>query len=240
MSADVTRIRADNPGPLTLRGTNTWVAGNDPCFVVDPGPALDDHLDAVEAEVARRGGADWIALTHGHADHSEAVEPLRGRIGSPPVARFGDVPAGVPFSVVPTPGHAPDHVAFVWENVGFTGDAVLGEGSVFVSSDLAGYLDSLRALQALSLDALLPGHGPPIDDPAAKFSEYLDHRLDRERRLVEALAGGARTIDEMLDAAWADVPDVLRPAAAITLGAHLGKLDEEGRLPEGVQRPGRA
>ncbi len=101
---------------------------------------------------------------------------------------------------------------------------MLGEGSVFVSADLAAYLDGLRALRALDLDVLCPGHGPPIDDPRAKLDEYLEHRLDRERRLVAALERGLRTEDELLDAAWPDAPPALRPFAAISLRAHLEKL----------------
>ena len=96
------------------------------------------------------------------------------------------------------------------------------------------YLDSLRRLRSLSLDVLCPGHGPYVWDPAAKLDEYISHRLDRERRLLEALAEGARSEDELLDAAWPEVPAELRGAAALTLRAHLEKLSEEGRLPPGA------
>jgi glyoxylase-like metal-dependent hydrolase (beta-lactamase superfamily II) len=85
---------------------------------------------------------------------------------------------------------------------------------------------------------LLPGHGPPVHDPAAKLDQYIAHRLDRERRLVAALDAGARTVDELLDQVWDDAPAALRPAAAVTLAAHLDKLADEGRLPTGVERPG--
>jgi glyoxylase-like metal-dependent hydrolase (beta-lactamase superfamily II) len=117
---------------------------------------------------------------------------------------------------------------------------VLGEGSVFIAPDpgaLRGYLEGLERLQGIPLDVLCPGHGPPVINPSAKLSEYIAHRLDRERRLVEALAAGLRTPDELLDRVWDDVPAVLRPAAAVTLAAHLDKLAEEGRLPDGVSRP---
>ena len=82
-----------------------------------------------------------------------------------------------------------------------------------------------------------PGHGPVVFDPVAKIDEYLAHRLKRERRLQDAIAGGARTVEEMLDGAWGEVPAALRPAAAVTLAAHLDKLADEGRLPSDVQRP---
>ena len=145
-----------------------------------------------------------------------------------------------PLRAVATPGHAPDHFAFVHGRAALTGDAVLGEGSVFIAPDpqaLTGYLEGLRKLRELPLDVLLPGHGPVVAEPHAKLDEYVSHRLDRERRLVAALALGARTVDELLDAAWTEVPEVLRPAATVTLAAHLDKLADEGRLPDGVQRP---
>jgi glyoxylase-like metal-dependent hydrolase (beta-lactamase superfamily II) len=145
-----------------------------------------------------------------------------------------------PLTAVAVPGHAPDHLAFVAGPVCFAGDAVLGAGSVFIAPGpgaLAGYLEGLRRLRALPLDVLCPGHGPPVLDPAAKLDEYVAHRLDRERRLVEALAAGHRRVDELLDAVWDDAPAELRPAAAITLRAHLDKLRDEGRLPAGVELP---
>ena len=231
---DVAWVRADNPSPMTLEGTNTWLLGRDPCFVVDPGPLLEAHVDAVVAEAEARGGAGGIALTHGHADHTDAVEAVRERLGAPPVATEGDLG---PLRAVATSGHSPDHVAWVWGAVCCTGDAVLGEGSVFVSTDLAAYLDALRVLRALDLDLLLPGHGPPVTDAAAKLDEYVAHRLEREQRLLDALARGSRTVDELLDDAWSDAPRALRLPAAVTLAAHLDKLAAEGRLPEGVERP---
>ncbi len=216
-------VRAANPGPLTLSGTNTWIAGSEPAYVVDPGPALDAHLDAVAAAVAERGGPGGIALTHDHGDHADGLEGLLRRLGDVPVARGESLG---PLEALPLPGHAPDHVVYVFGRAAFTGDAVLGEGSVFVSADLAAYLDGLQALRALDLDLLCPGHGPPIGDPQAKLDEYLEHRRDREQRLVAALARGLRTEDELLDAAWPDAPPALRPFAAISLRAHLEKLGE--------------
>jgi glyoxylase-like metal-dependent hydrolase (beta-lactamase superfamily II) len=241
---DVAHLRADNPGPFTLTGTNTWLVGRDPCWIVDPGPALDDHVAGVLAEAGRRGGAGGIALTHRHRDHDESADEVARSLGAPVAAstgradvRLADGDGFGPLRTIATPGHTAEHVAFVAGRVAFTGDAVLGEGSVYVAGWLAAYLDSLRRLRAMDLALALPGHGPVIEDPSAKLDEYVEHRLDRERRLVAALDAGARTVDEMLDAAWDDAPQVLRPAAAVTLAAHLGKLDEEGRLPAGVERP---
>ncbi len=248
---EIVGLRADNPGPFTLSGTNTWIVGSDPAWLVDPGPDLSAHAAAVIDEVERRGGLGGVALTHDHGDHSGAVPAVRERFPHAPVAaargevdrllrggsRFG------PLEVVSTPGHAPDHVAFVVGTAALTGDAVLGQGSVFIAPDpgaLTRYLEALRELRRRDLSVLLPGHGPPVGDPAAKLDEYVAHRLERERRLVEGLDAGARTVGEMLDAAWDDVPEQLRPAATITLAAHLDKLQAEGRLPPDVERPGPA
>jgi glyoxylase-like metal-dependent hydrolase (beta-lactamase superfamily II) len=132
------------------------------------------------------------------------------------------------------PGHAPDHFALIYDRACFTGDAVLGEGSVFIAPDrgaLAAYLAGLRRLRERDLDVLCPGHGSPIWEPRAKLDQYIDHRLERERLLIVALAEGRRSIEELLDAAWSDVPAELRPVAAVSLRAHLDKLADEHRLP---------
>lgn len=246
---EIVGLRADNPGPFTLTGTNTWIIGSDPAWLVDPGPDLPGHAAAVIAEVERRGGLGGVALTHDHVDHSGALPAVRAQFPQATVAAArGDVDrllhdgsAFGPLDVVGTPGHAPDHLAFIAGTAALTGDAVLGEGSVFIAPDpgaLTRYLEALEKLRRRDLSVLLPGHGPPVGDPAAKLDEYVAHRLDREHRLVRGLEAGARTVEEMLDAAWDDVPQQLRPAATITLAAHLDKLAAEGRLPAGVQRPG--
>lgn len=149
-------------------------------------------------------------------------------------ARFG------PFEVLALPGHAPDHLVFLSGGVAFTGDAVLGQGSVFIAPDpgaLSAYLAGLERLRARHPSLICPAHGPLVEDPEAKLSEYIAHRLDRERRLIAALAEGQRRVDELLDSVWSDAPAALRSAAAVTLAAHLDKLADEGRLPAGVERP---
>jgi glyoxylase-like metal-dependent hydrolase (beta-lactamase superfamily II) len=247
-SYDVLRVRANNPGPLTLSGTNTWLVDRNPTYVIDPGPELPDHLDALLTAIDARGGLGGIALTHHHPDHTEAVGALREQRPAPLAAASGkgiDVKLadGVrfgPLSAVPTPGHTPEHFALTTERVCFTGDAVLGEGSVFVApypGALSGYLNGLIRLCTLDLDVLCPGHGPAVWEPLAKLEDCVGHRYDREHRLIMALAEGRRTIEELLDRAWGDVPPQLRPAAAITLAAHLDKLDEEGTLPPDVEYP---
>src|SRR3954447_18567683 len=197
---DVALIRAGNPSPLTLSGTNTWLVGRDPCWVVDPGPDLDEHVAAVLAEGAMRGGIGGVALTHGHADHSGAVEALVAGAGGDVEVAAGaaDGAAVGPLEAISVPGHAPDHVCFALAGaVCFTGDAVLGEGSVFIAPDpgaMGSYLQGLERLRARRFALLAPGHGPLVLDPESKLEEYVAHRLDRERRLVAALDAGGRSI----------------------------------------------
>lgn len=223
---EIARIVAPNPSPMTLEGTNTFVVGEGPVYVIDPGPADSGHLAAIRAEAERRGGIEGVILTHAHFDHSEGVEPL----GAPLMSgeRIG------PFESIPTPGHSADHVCLLLGRVLFSGDLILGEGSSYVPPDggsLVAYLESLRRVAELDLELLCPGHGPWVTDPAAKIAEYLDHRLDRERKLVAALDRGERSRAALLDAAWDDVPAELRPAAAQVMQAHLEKLESEDRLP---------
>jgi glyoxylase-like metal-dependent hydrolase (beta-lactamase superfamily II) len=232
--AGVVRVRAGNPSQLTLDGTNSYVVEG---WAVDPGPADPDHLDAILA--AAGGSLEGIVLTHSHPDHAEGADPLSALAGGATVLLPGDGDTAGPFTALATPGHSADSVSLLHGRICFTGDTVLGEGSVFISpgeGSLGAYLDSLRRLHALDIDVICPGHGPYVNDPRAKISEYIEHRLERERMLVAALEAGARTTDALLDAAWSDVPDELRFAAALTLEAHLQKLDEEGRVPEGAER----
>jgi glyoxylase-like metal-dependent hydrolase (beta-lactamase superfamily II) len=234
---EILLVRAPNPSPYTLDGTNTYVVGRDPAWVIDPGPALDEHLDALEAAVAERGGAGGVALTHDHLDHAEAIEPLRARLGDVPLGRFPALADGDPFGPLTAyhvPGHAPDHLVFVDGADAFTGDAVLGIGSVLLMPDGGGlgpYLEGLRRLRALGVERLHPGHGPEVGDGDAKLEEYIAHRLERERRIVAALDAGVCGEDALIDAAWDEVPEGLRGAALWTLQVHLEKLRAEGRAP---------
>jgi glyoxylase-like metal-dependent hydrolase (beta-lactamase superfamily II) len=251
---EIERIVAPNPGPMTLAGTNTYiVATNDAVYVIDPGPDDPTHLAAVREAAEGRGEIAGVLLTHGHSDHTAGAASFGAPVLWGTVAA-GDETAGIeasgtpppeipdavgPFAVVPTPGHAADHVCFVFGDACFCGDLILGLGSSIVppragGGSLADYMDSLSRLAELELDLLAPGHGPWITDPQAKIGEYTGHRLERERRLVEALAAGERSRARLVEIVWDDVPESLRPAAAIAMQAHLEKLSEEGRL-EGVE-----
>jgi len=245
---DIVRVRASNPGPMTLSGTNTWVVGRGPAWVVDPGPLLDSHLELLLGAVDARGGLGGVVLTHDHADHSEAVGTLlharpallAAARGEADVRIEDDLRVG-PFQAVSAPGHAQDHLALIAAGACFTGDAVLGEGSVFISpypGAMSGYLAALERLRLREdFDVLCPGHGPPVLEARAKLDEYIAHRLDRENRLIAALGDGRRTVSELLETVWSEVPEGLRPLATVTLAAHLDRLEELHALPAGVERP---
>jgi glyoxylase-like metal-dependent hydrolase (beta-lactamase superfamily II) len=218
---------------MTLAGTNTYLYGADPCVVIDPGPDIASHLDAVRAAAEQRGGIGIVLLTHGHGDHAEGAGRFDAEVILP---ADGEEHGGL--RAIATPGHAPDHVCLMTaDGVCFSGDLVLGEGSTFVPPDggsLAAYMDSLRRMQAEPIELICPGHGPWIADPAAKLAEYVEHREMRERRLLAALERGARSRAALLAEAWSDVPAEMREAAAMVMQAHLDKLAAEGRLAAGL------
>jgi glyoxylase-like metal-dependent hydrolase (beta-lactamase superfamily II) len=236
MPPDLERLTAPNPGPMTLGGTNTYVVGRDPAVVIDPGPDDSGHIEAIRRAAERRGGIGTVLLTHDDADHFAGVEPLGVEPARP---RDGETVAGL--TAVATPGHAAEHLSFLLPAAGgrcacFCGDLILGEGSTIVGprrlgGSLADYMRSLERLRELELTVLYPGHGPEVDGPRAKIDEYLEHRMMRERRLVAALERGERSRQALLDEVWDDVPQQLRPAAAIAMESHLEKLDDESRLP---------
>jgi glyoxylase-like metal-dependent hydrolase (beta-lactamase superfamily II) len=232
---DVERLTANNPSPMTLEGTNTYVVGRDPAVVIDPGPDDADHIEAVRRAAEERGGIGTVLLTHDDGDHSEGVERLGVEVTRP---ADGEVVAGL--TAIATPGHAAEHLCFLLGKVCFCGDLILGHGSTIVGprelgGSLADYMRSLERLKGLDLSLLYPGHGPEIREPQAKIDEYIEHRLMRERRLVAALERGERSRAALLAEVWDDVPEELRGAAAIAMQAHFEKLEDEGRLPTDLE-----
>jgi glyoxylase-like metal-dependent hydrolase (beta-lactamase superfamily II) len=240
MTVDVERLTAPNPGPMTLEGTNTYVVGRNPAVVIDPGPDDAGHIEGVRRVAEARGGIGTVLLTHDDADHLAGVEPLGVEPARP---ADGETVAGL--TAVATPGHAAEHLSFLLPAgdgrfACFCGDLILGEGSTIVGprrlgGSLADYMRSLERLRELDLTILYPGHGPEVHDPQAKIDEYVEHRMMRERRLVAALERGERSRSALLAEVWDDVPDQLRPVAAIAMEAHLEKLEEEGRLPPDIK-----
>lgn len=239
-----TLVRADNPGPMTLEGTNTYVLRADGgVVVVDPGPLDEEHL----GRVASVGDVTLVLLTHGHPDHAEGAQRFAEMTGAPVRAHDAErcigtadrlvEPAsiegleGLSIDVLHTPGHTSDSVSFLVDDgrepALLTGDTVLGRGTTVVAHPdgaLAPYLRSLRRILALGPRTLLPGHGPVREDAAAVAAEYLAHREQRLEQVRAAVASGAATPEEVVRVVYADVDEALWPAAQLSVRAQLDYL----------------
>jgi glyoxylase-like metal-dependent hydrolase (beta-lactamase superfamily II) len=254
LSPRVSRLRANNPSPLTLDGTNGYVVrvGPHELVAIDPGPVDDRQRDAFLA-AARDGGSAYAAIlvTHGHPDHYPGAAPLAAATGAPvyahPASRFPHDRAladnerlalgEAAFTVLHGPGHAPDHLVFVLEDEQalFTGDIVLGTGTVVVappSGDMRTYQRTLHRLRDEFGDAraIYGGHGPEVRDVRAKLDEYIAHREARERAILDALGDDGATIPELVTRVYAAVDQRLWPAAGRQVLAHLIALEREGRV----------
>ncbi|WP_329015868.1 MBL fold metallo-hydrolase [Micromonospora rifamycinica] len=244
----VTLLRAPNPGPMTLEGTNTWLLrapGAEHAVVVDPGPADETHL----AAVAAYGSVGLVLITHGHPDHTEGAPRLSELLGGAPVRAadpahtIGGAPltgaaplggSGLTIDLVPTPGHTADSVCFLvsdgTERVVLTGDTILGRGTTVVAhpdGNLGDYLASLERLGAYQGIAALPGHGPALADCGAAADFYLAHRRARLDQVRAAVAAGARTAPEVVATVYADVDRSLWWAAEWSVRAQLEYLGVE-------------
>jgi glyoxylase-like metal-dependent hydrolase (beta-lactamase superfamily II) len=233
-------LLAPNPGPMTLDGTNTWLLrdpASESAIVVDPGPLIEGHLQAVAAH----GPVAVILLTHGHYDHSEGAARLAELTGAPvraldPRHRLGDegltdgdvvAAAGHEVRVAHTPGHSSDSLSYVLPDAVLTGDTILGRGTTVVAHTdgvLADYLASLQRLRDLGHVAVLPGHGPELPDAQAAAQHYLDHREQRLEQVRAAVAAGAGTPRQVVEVVYADVDRVLWPAAEMSVRAQLDYL----------------
>lgn len=239
----ILRVLAPNPGIRELEGTNTWIVGDGPSLVIDPGPDDAGHLREVTREA---GHLAAILLTHDHPDHAPGAAALAEATDAPVYAarppdggqRLRDgqriVAGDLALTAVATPGHSPDHVAFFEERHRglFTGDAVLGRGTSVIDppeGDIVAYLRSLQRMRELSPRVLYPGHGPVVFDGPGKLEEYVEHRAAREEQVLAALASGPRTAEEIVPEIYGDHPAELHELAARSVLAHLIKLENEGR-----------
>jgi glyoxylase-like metal-dependent hydrolase (beta-lactamase superfamily II) len=254
----IERVLAPNPGPFTLEGTNTWLVGDGPVAIIDPGPDLPSHRDGVLDAVARIGEVQCILLTHHHPDHAPGAAAIAERMDVPILAhtpRAGERPlapgatvrvGGAGLVPVHTPGHTADHLAFHDPQSGalFTGDAVLGRGTSVIDppeGDLGAYLASLRAMLELAPTTIYPGHGPTVEDAQGLLRQYLAHREERERQILAAVRDGARTPEDVVPVVYVGYPADLYPAAARSVLAHLLELEARGavaRDPLGRFGPG--
>src|SRR4051795_1750609 len=249
LSPLVRRVLAPNPNMFTGPGTNSYLVGSDDVAVIDPGPDDSEaHLDTL-AE-AGAGRIKWILVTHTHIDHSPGAKGLKERTGAQvlgyderddfvPDETIGDgwkleAPA-FRLDAIHTPGHASNHLCYRLdqEELLFSGDHIMSGSTVVIAppdGDMAAYLHALERLREFELDAVAPGHGEWIDDPHAKVDEYLTHRRAREQAILGALrhAGNAK-VEDLVEAVYVDVPDVLHPIARFSVWAHLRKLADDGQ-----------
>lgn len=255
---------AENPGPLTLDGTRTYVVGSRRVVVIDPGPAVEGRGARLKGEL---GGVEVeaVCLTHAHPDHAGCAAEVAARLGAPlaageaTLARIGaegrvltdgdDVPVDGGDSRIrglATPGHSGDHFSYLWlpGRELFTGDLVLGAGSSLVAhpdGSVRSYLASLARLIALRPGRILPGHGPPVEDPVARLAEYRRHRLERAAQVLEAVRAGAREVDAIRVRVYGELPEGLEGPAGLSILAHLRHLEETGHeLPDVLRAQARA
>jgi glyoxylase-like metal-dependent hydrolase (beta-lactamase superfamily II) len=236
-------LLCDNPGDLTLEGTNTWVlqgAGSDEYVVVDPGPDDDAHIE----RIAALGRIPLVLISHKHGDHTDAIDKLVAATGA--VVRAvgsgflrglggpltdGEVieAAGLTIRVLATPGHTADSLSFLVDDAVLTADTVLGRGTTVIDNEdgsLAEYLDSLRRLNGLGPRAVLPGHGPDLADLEDVTAMYLKHREERLDQVRDALRtlGDDATARQIVEHVYTDVPEKLWPHAEWSVQAQLDYL----------------
>jgi len=257
-----------NPGIFTGPGTNTYLIGTGRRrILLDTGQGRDGYLPVLDAALQQAGceGIQEIVLTHGHEDHIGGARSVIERYGAMRISKRpwlgvderhgltittigeGSVvrAEGATLRAIHAPGHAEDHLCFVLEEEGslFSGDNVLGVGTTVIPShggDLRQYLDSLDRLLAQKPGVIYPAHGPLIGDGEVKIREYIAHRQKRENQILAALGAGPLAISEIVAGIYAGYPDSLYQAAGESIGSHLRKLENEGRVrtvtsPDGVR-----
>ncbi|WP_161976337.1 MBL fold metallo-hydrolase [Mycolicibacterium sp. CH28] len=236
-------LLCNNPGIMTLDGTNTWVLrgpGSDEVVIVDPGPDDDEHI----GRLAELGTISLVLISHKHGDHTDGIDKivdasgavvrsvgsgfLRG-LGGP--LTDGEVidAAGLRIKVMATPGHTADSLSFIVDGAVLTADTVLGRGTTVIDDEdgsLTDYLESLRRLRGLGRRRVLPGHGPDLDDLEAVSDMYLAHREERLEQVRQALRalGEDATARQVVEHVYTDVDEKLWDAAEKSVRAQLDYL----------------
>lgn len=253
----IRRITAPNPGVMTDAGTNTYLLGIENVAVVDPGPDIAEHVEAIVAAVASRGGTiRQIFATHTHIDHSPATRGLLAHCDAEVIGALAtdqmfqdetfkpDIECfdGQCFETseyrlqaIHTPGHVSNHYCFLETNAGllFTGDHIMTGSTVVIvppSGDMAAYIGSLQKLLDYPIKQLGPAHGDVMENPAAVIEWLVEHRLGRERKVVQGLGShGPGDLDQLVAVIYDDVDPSIHAIAKLSLLAHLLKLEHEGR-----------
>ncbi|HXV84567.1 MAG TPA: MBL fold metallo-hydrolase [Candidatus Binatia bacterium] len=243
---------ANNPGVMTLQGTNQYIVGKENVLVIDVALSADSNMDGIieQAEAMGAKKIEKILLTHIHSDHCGGALALKKRCGAKlgihrsragylggEDFQYGDNDriafGGGELQVLHTPGHESGHCCFYepGDKVLFSGDNILGYGTAVIrppDGDMTDYLKSLERLLGFDMNLILPGHGPMIGKPEAKIKEYIEHRRMRERQVLEALLKGRQTIGDITQMIYVDVSPALQRVAEFSVQAHLEKLMREG------------
>ena len=248
----VRRITAGNPGMFTGPGTNTYLIGDEEVTVIDPGPALHEHIEAI---IQASANIKQILLTHTHPDHSPGTRLLQDNIGVPVFALItesskdqditftperilidGEIIANEYYSieVIHTPGHASNHLCYLLkdEKLLFTGDHIMDGSTVVIASpdgSMQDYIDSLAKLKEYDLNKIAPGHGELIDEPYAVVDWIIKHRFERESKVIDVLKQhNSGDLNTLVKDIYSDVDAMLHPVAKWSLESHLIKLIDEG------------
>ena len=255
LNTRVRRLVAPNPGKMTGPGTNTYLLGNEEVAVLDPGPAIPEHIDAILA--AGEGKIRWIVCTHTHPDHSPAWQAVAAATGAEVI---GALPADDMFQddtfkpatelqhddvlqtpeftlrAVHTPGHVSNHFCFFLEEerMLFAGDHIMNGSTVVIvppSGDMKAYIESLQLLLQYPLELIAPGHGEVMKEPTKIVEWLVNHRLQRESKVMKGLSTlKAASLDELVTVVYEDVDTSLHEMAKLSLHAHLIKLEGERRV----------
>ena len=249
----VRRIVAPNPGPMTGPGTNTYVIGDTELAVIDPGPAIPSHVEAILACVGER--LRYVVCTHTHPDHSPGAAVLAAKTGATLVGRVtaddrhqdltfqpeaqveddariaGD---GWTLRAIRTPGHVDNHVCYLLEEEGvvFAGDHIMNGSTVVIvppGGSMAHYIASLKRLLEYDVRTVAPGHGDLIPDCRAEVEKLVRHRMMREAKVARALVLEPQSLDTLVVSVYDDVDPAMHEWAKLSLLAHLIKLESEGR-----------
>ena len=251
LSPLVRRITAGNGSVFTGPGTNTYLVGKEEVTVIDPGPAMQEHIDVIRAAAPN---IKQILVTHTHPDHSPGVRLLKEKLDIPAygmltnssknqdqtfnperILEDGEVFQEEEFTieVVHTPGHASNHLCFILkeEKLIFTGDHIMNGSTVVIGppdGNMKQYIQSLEKLKDYDIEKIAPGHGELLENPHEVADWIINHRLEREKKVFQALQEATKgTPDTLVEKVYDDVDSSLFPIAKASLLAHLIKLEED-------------